>query len=48
MEEEYQEVESDQEELPESLQPSMYAEMTVAEMAGIKEWLMLQQEQLSQ
>ena len=38
---------SEDEVLPDNLQPSMYAEMTLAEMAGIKEWLTLQQQQLA-
>ena len=38
---------SEDEVLPDNLQQSMYAEMTLVEMAGIKEWLTLQQEQLS-
>ena len=40
--------EEGEEEIPDFLQPSMYAEMTPAEMAGIKEWLLLQQAQLTQ
>ena len=32
---------SEDEVLPDNLQPSMYAEMTQFEMAGIKEWLTL-------
>ena len=40
------EEDSEQEQLPDFLQPQMYAEMTMCEMEGIKEWLELQKSQI--